>query len=323
MVHIVGIWQHTINKDISFAGVGLHSGKPVRLVIKPAPVDSGIRFVRVDQNSEFTVHAHMSEVSDTSLATTLGNNESIVGTTEHLLAALAGLAIDNAVVELDSDEVPIMDGSAGPFVHLMQKVGRRRQEQPRLMLQINREISVKNGSSDITIKPHNGLKVSCEIDFDHEAIRRQSLSLEITPDSFAREIASARTFGFLHEVEYLRQNGKALGGSLENAVVIDKGGVVNVGGLRFSDEFVRHKALDLIGDLALLGCAVKGHVKASRCGHGQHLQLMQAIIDNHDCWQFVRAKEGDFDQKTVVKSVSSLIKPLLVSSRSASRPAAA
>lgn len=319
----MGIWQHTIKKDISFAGVGLHSGKPVRLVIKPAAVDSGIRFVRVDQNSEFTVHAHMSEVSDTSLATTLGNNDAIVGTTEHLLAALAGLGIDNALVELDSDEVPIMDGSAGPFVHLLQRVGRRRQDAPKMMLQVTREIAVKNGSSEITIKPHDSFKVTCEIDFDHEAISRQSLSLEVTPDSFAREIASARTFGFLHEVEYLRQNGKALGGSLENAVVIDQDGVVNAGGLRFSDEFVRHKALDLVGDLALLGCSLMAHVKASRCGHGQHLQLMQAIIDNPDSWQFVRAKEDVADKKSAVKSVGSLIKPLLVPPRLASLTAAA
>ncbi|MBC8318030.1 MAG: UDP-3-O-acyl-N-acetylglucosamine deacetylase [Desulfobulbaceae bacterium] len=311
------IFQHTIRKSVSFAGVGLHSGNPVHLYIKPAAPDSGICFVRTDLDSRVTIPASLHRISDTRLATTLSSEDIQVGTTEHLLAALIGMGVDNAVVELDSDEVPIMDGSAGPFAHLLKKVERQQQKSKRVMLKVTKEISVKNGTSEVRILPYDGMKVTCNIDFDHDMIQKQSLSLEITPESFFQEIASARTFGFLHEVEYMRQNGKALGGSLDNAVVVDQDGVLNVEGLRFSDEFVRHKILDLIGDLALLGCPVLGHVIASKAGHTQHFQLMKAIVGNPDCWQFVNLTHNG-NESTLEKMVSSTrevrnkIKPFLL-----------
>lgn len=311
------IFQHTIRKSVSFAGVGLHSGNPVHLYVKPAAADSGICFVRTDLDSRVTIPASLHRITDTRLATTLSKEDIQVGTTEHLLAALIGMGIDNAVVELDSDEVPIMDGSAGPFAHLLKKVERQQQKCKRVMLKVTQEISVKNGSSEVRILPYDGMKVTCDIDFDHDMIQKQSMSLEITPESFFQEIASARTFGFLHEVEYLRQNGKALGGSLDNAVVVDHTGILNVEGLRFSDEFVRHKILDLIGDLALLGCPVLGHVIASKSGHTQHFQLMKAIIGNPDCWQFVKLSHNG-QESTLEKMVSSTkevhnkIKPFLL-----------
>jgi UDP-3-O-[3-hydroxymyristoyl] N-acetylglucosamine deacetylase len=202
------------------------------------------------------------------------------------------MGIDNAVIELDNDEVPIMDGSAAPFVHVLKKVGRERQKAVRLMLKITRRIEVKNGDAMIRIEPHKGFKVSGEIDFDHQLVRQQKFSVEIDSYTFIREIASARTFGFLHEVEYLRQNGKALGGSLENAIVIDRARILNAEGLRFTNEFVRHKLLDLIGDMALLGCPVLGHITACRSGHAQHLQLMQEIAAHPECWQFVAWTEN-------------------------------
>ena len=285
-------WQHTIKKAVSFAGIGLHSGKTVRLAIKPAAPDTGIRFLRTDLLQGVMIPATLFRVADTRLATTLAKDDAKVSTTEHLLAALSGMGIDNAVIELDNDEVPIMDGSAAPFVHVLKKVGRERQKAVRLMLKITRRIEVKNGDAMIRIEPHKGFKVSGEIDFDHQLVRQQKFSVEIDSYTFIREIASARTFGFLHEVEYLRQNGKALGGSLENAIVIDRARILNAEGLRFTNEFVRHKLLDLIGDMALLGCPVLGHITACRSGHAQHLQLMQEIAAHPECWQFVAWTEN-------------------------------
>lgn len=287
-------WQHTVKKSISFAGIGLHSGKPVTLYIKPAEANTGIRFVRTDLDRETTIPASLFRVNDTNLATSIASDGISVSTTEHLLAALAGMEIDNVVVELDSDEVPIMDGSAAPFVHVLKKAGRRTQKSHRLMLKITDTIEVADGESTIRIEPYDGFKVSGEIDFNHHLINRQTFSLEIDRHKFMKEIAAARTFGFLHEVDFLRQNGKALGGSLENAIVIDRAKILNAEGLRYSDEFVRHKLLDLIGDMALLGCPLLGHIVAVKAGHTQHLQLMQAIADHAECWQFVKwTDKGD------------------------------
>lgn len=311
------IFQHTISKSISFAGVGLHSGNPVRLFIKPSAADTGISFIRTDLESDVCIPATMQRITDTRLATTLSKDNVQIGTTEHVLAALTGMGIDNAIVELDSDEIPIMDGSAGPFAHLLKKVDRVKQDSKRLILKITQEISVKNGCSEVRILPYDGLKVTCDIDFAHEMIQKQSMSIDITPETFFENIAAARTFGFLHEVEHLRQNGKALGGSLENAVVVDQTGVINAGGLRFSDEFVRHKILDLLGDIALLGCPILGHVIASKAGHTQHFQLMKAIVGNPDCWHYVKLTDNG-NESPLGKMVSSTreagnkIKPFLL-----------
>lgn len=310
-------WQHTIKKTVSFAGVGLHSGKTVKLYIKPAGPSTGIRFVRTDLGRKVVIPATVYRVTDTRLATTLAKDDVTVSTTEHLLAALAGVGIDNAVIELDNDEVPIMDGSAAPFVHVLKKVGRKRQNAARFLVKITKKIEIRNGDSMILIEPHDGFKVSGEIDFAHHLVRNQKFSVEVDAQTFIKEIASARTFGFLHEVEYLRQNGKALGGSLDNAIVIDRSEILNAEGLRFSNEFVRHKLLDLIGDLALLGCPVLGHITAIKSGHAQHLQLMKEIAEHPECWQFVKwadnGEESAFEKVVMTtRAAGNKILPFLV-----------
>ncbi|NTV13771.1 MAG: UDP-3-O-acyl-N-acetylglucosamine deacetylase [Desulfobulbaceae bacterium] len=310
--------QHTLSREVSFSGIGLHSGLPIAMVIKPAPANSGVRFVRTDLAVE--IPALMNRVVDTTLATTIGEGEAMVSTTEHLLAALAGLAIDNVLIELNGPEVPIMDGSAGPFVHLLNKLERRPQEASRRMIKITRELSCVAGDSTIRVSPHEGYRVSCEIDFEHPSIRRQRYSLEVTPKRFVKEIASARTFGFVDQVERLRANGLALGGSLANAVVMGEEGVLNAEGLRFSDEFVRHKVLDLIGDLALIGCPLLGHVVASKPGHGLHLSLMKELVAHPECWEFVVLEEAEEEGvfgRVVTSTVGAgnMILPFLVPAR--------
>jgi len=307
--------QHTVSKEVSFSGIGLHSGLPISMNIKPAGPDSGIRFFRTDLQQE--IPALMDRVVDTTLATTVGEKGASVSTTEHLLGALAGLGIDNALIELNGPEVPIMDGSAGPFVHILKRIERSRQDVCRRLLKVTEEISFKSGDTEIRILPYEGFKVTCEIDFDHPLIRKQDYTVEITPKKFIKEIAVARTFGFMDQVEKLRANGLALGGSLDNAVVVDQYGILNSEGLRFSDEFVRHKVLDLIGDLTLLGCPIMGHVIASKAGHGQHLGLMREIAARPECWEFITLEksedEGVFARVvTSTKEAGNRILPFLV-----------
>ncbi len=282
-------FQHTLKKSISLAGIGLHSGKPVSLVVYPGEINSGLRFVRSDLGQLEPTPAFMDRVVDTRLATTVSTDiDASISTTEHLLAALAGMGIDNAVVAVNGPEIPIMDGSAAPFVHLLRRVGRRRQQACRWMLKFNEEVRFSDGRGrSVRIEPYDGFRVSCRIDFAHARIGSQQLEVDLNPGRFAEEVAAARTFGFLHEVEELHRNGLALGGSLDNAVVIDESGVVNDDGLRFADEFVRHKALDLIGDLALLGFPLLGRVVAEKSGHGQHLGLMRAVAANPQSWDIV------------------------------------
>jgi len=286
------VYQHTLKDTVSFSGVGLHSGKIVNLTVKPASEDHGIRFKLTGQ-AESMPASHY-RVVDTSLATTIAENDMLFSTTEHLLAALSGLGIDNAVIELDGSEVPIMDGSAAPFVTDLRKAKRVRQNSCKKVLKITKPITIQDGDKVLTIEPYDGLKLSCEINFNHKFLQKQEYSIELSPERFSKEIASARTFGFVDQVEQLKASGYALGGSLDNAVVIDENGVINTGGLRFADEFVRHKVLDLLGDLALLGCTLMGHVTAKRSGHGQHLALMQEIAKHPDCWEMVER----VDQKT-------------------------
>jgi len=280
----------------------------VNLTIKPAPANTGIRFYRSDLDANQTVPAHMNQVVDTRLATTLGNGTASVSTTEHLLAALSGYGIDNAEIELDSYEVPIMDGSAGPFMHLLSKGGRRKQRALRRVLRITRPISFTEGEKSIRIEPYDGFKITGRIDFDNEIIGDQVYTIELTKERFRKEIAMARTFGFVEQVENLWANGLALGGTLESVIAIhwDRSSILNEDGLRFDDEFVRHKVLDLIGDLTLLGSPVLGHVIADRSGHSIHLGLMKAIADNPDCWEYVKFKKnGDSVLKQVVVSTRS------------------
>ena len=295
--------QYTLKRSVSCCGVGLHTGRTVNLTIKPATENSGICFYRCDLAARPAVPARMEQIVDTTLATTIGSGDTRISTTEHLMAALSGAGIDNAEVELDSHEVPIMDGSAGPFVHLLKRGGRRKQRALRKVLRITRPISFSDGNKTIRIEPYNGFKITGRIKFDDDLINEQRYSVDITTDRFNDEIARARTFGFVEQVEQLWANGLALGGTLENVIAIhwDRRSVLNEDGLRFDDEFIRHKVLDLVGDLALLGCPVLGHVIADRSGHSLHQGLMQAIAENTDCWEYVKfCKRGDSVFRKVV-----------------------
>ncbi len=302
--------QHTINKTVSCYGVGLHSGDPVNLTIKPAPEHSGIHFFRTDLDDKNGIPAHMDKVVDTRLATTIAHREMYVSTTEHLMAALQSFGVDNAYIEIDNAEVPIMDGSAGPFMLLLKKSGLKKQKAMRKVLRITKEITLKDGDAEITILPYKGFKVSGEIHFEDSFIKTQAYSLDLSAEKFAKEISRARTFGYVEQVEELWANGLAQGGNLDNVIAIhwDRDSVLNEGGLRFSDEFIRHKVLDLIGDMALLGCPILGHIKDTRCGHTQHLKFMQILAPAADCWEIVELEtKGD---QSVFHQVASTTKAM-------------
>ena len=280
--------QKTLRRQISCAGIGLHSGNKVTLTLKPAAADAGIIFRRTDLGIE--IPATVKHVSAFHYATVLGRDGATVETVEHLLAALVSVGIDNVVVELTHNEVPIMDGSSAPFLFLIHEAGVKRLSAPRKYLKILRPVQIANGDKRIAIYPSDHFKVSYTISFDHPMLRHQSRTERITEQSFAESIASARTFGFLKDVELLRQNGLALGGSLENAVVIGDAGVLNP--LRFEDEFVRHKILDVVGDLALAGAPIIGHVVAHRAGHALHTALASKLLEERDAWMFVESAAG-------------------------------
>ena len=286
-------FQTTIGANAKFAGVGLHSGTPVHLTVSPAASDSGIRFFITlpDSDGPVMVPARADRVTATAYATTLQQGDLTVHTVEHLLAALAGLGIDNADLHMDGPEVPIMDGSAAPFVHGLLKAGIVTLEAPRQVIRIRRPIRVEEGDKWIEVTPHEvpGTLVDYDIDFEHHAVGCQSVRFMLSPELFVGEVSAARTFGFANEVAAMRQVGLARGGSLENAVVIDDDGVMNPEGLRFEDEQVRHKVLDLIGDMALVGRPVWGRIGAYRSGHGLHTALAKAILDTPDAWELVDA----------------------------------
>jgi UDP-3-O-[3-hydroxymyristoyl] N-acetylglucosamine deacetylase len=279
--------QQTINNPIRCCGIGLHTGQPVHLTLKPAESDSGIRFVRVDLPGNPVIEAKNSQVVDTRLATSLGLNGYRIYTVEHLLSALAGLGIDNAAIELDSSEVPIMDGSAAQFTSLLEGVGFKVQNNGKKFLRIKRPVAVQEGDKYIHLFPYNEFKVSYTIEFDHPLLQNQSYTLVVKNKTFIEEISRARTFGFLKDVETLKQNGYAKGGSLENAVVIDSSGILNEEGLRFDDEFVRHKILDLIGDLSLLGKPILGHIIAYKSGHTLNGALIKKILSDRENYQII------------------------------------
>jgi UDP-3-O-[3-hydroxymyristoyl] N-acetylglucosamine deacetylase len=266
----------------------LHSGNKVSMTLRPAPADTGIRFRRMDLGG-VDVPAHVSWVSGLTYATVLCRDGARVETVEHLLSALVSQGIDNVAVELSSAEVPIMDGSAAPFVYLIrEEAGIKRLAAPRKYLKVRKPLMLSSGDKHIALYPADELKISYTISFDHPLLRHQSRTITITADSFVDEIAPARTFGFLKEVETLRQRGLALGGSLDNAVVLGETGVLN-NTLRFDDEFVRHKILDVIGDLALVGYPIIGHVVAHRGGHGLHAALAAKLLQERDAWELIEA----------------------------------
>ena len=279
--------QRTLRRTVTCAGIGLHSGHKVTLSLKPAPADYGIRFQRADLGG-LEIPATITHLGGIELATALNGGTGSVETVEHLLAALSATEIDNVCIELNSPEVPIMDGSAAPFVYLVQDAGVRELGTPRKYLKVIRPISLSHGDKRIALYPSDHFKVTYSISFDHPLLRHQSRSMSITEQTFVEEIAPARTFGFLKEVEMLRQKGLALGGSLDNAIVLGETGVLN-NALRFEDEFVRHKILDAIGDLALVGYPVIGHLVAHRAGHALHTAFAAKILEETDAWRLVES----------------------------------
>ncbi|HEY3383226.1 MAG TPA: UDP-3-O-acyl-N-acetylglucosamine deacetylase [Vicinamibacterales bacterium] len=277
--------QRTLRRQVSCAGIGLHSGNKVTLSLKPAPANSGIRFRRTDLGG-LEIDATVGNLAGIQYATGLTQNEGSVETVEHLLAALVSLGIDNVIVELNYPEVPIMDGSAAPFVYLIHEAGIKPLAVPKRFLRITRPIELTRGDKRIALFPCDHFKITYSISYDHPLLRHQARTMSITEAAFTEQIAPARTFTFLKEVELLRQHGFALGGSLENAVVIGETGVLN-NPLRFDDEFVRHKILDAIGDLALLGHPVIGHLVAHRGGHALHTAFAARLMEERDAWEFV------------------------------------
>jgi len=283
-------FQRTIKKPAFCEGIGLHSGRQVRMTLKPAPVNAGITFVRTDLGG-VEITAIASNTAATSYATTLSQNGASVQTVEHLLAAFAGLGIDNIVVELDGAEAPVLDGSAGPFVRLIADAGVQNQEKPRPMLKVLRPVIVREGNKQLAIWPSEMPSISYFIDFNHPMLKEQSFNYTVSEEDFIREIADARTFGFLSDVQTLRANGLAKGGSMENAVILGDQTVLNEDGLRYQDEFVRHKILDLIGDLFLAGMPIIGHVVAHKSGHGLNTKLAAKLLENPQNWILVGSPE--------------------------------
>jgi len=277
-------FQRTLRRQVACAGIGLHSGHKVNLTLKPAAADTGVRFRRGDLGID--IPASVAHVSGTNHATGLTHNGAVVETVEHLLAAITCMGLDNAIVELDHREVPVMDGSSAPFVYLIQEAGLRTLATPRRYLKVLRPITLSRGDKLMSLYPSDYFKVTYSISFDHPLLRHQSHTLRVDEDAFIDDIAPARTFGFLHEVELLRQQGLALGGSLENAIVLSETGVLN-NQLRYEDEFVRHKILDAIGDLSLVGYPIIGHLVAHRAGHALHTAFAKRILEERDAWKVV------------------------------------
>jgi UDP-3-O-[3-hydroxymyristoyl] N-acetylglucosamine deacetylase len=279
--------QHTLAYAVQFQGVGVHTGQQVCGRIEPARPDTGISFVRTDvADCDPEIPARAERVTETRLGTVIANADAVsVSTVEHLMAALYGLAIDNAVVFIDGPEVPIMDGSCAPFVHLLDRAGRRLQAKRRRYVEILEPVVVEDGDKRAALLPADGFEVAFEILFDDPAIGRQSLDVAVDEATFRHELAEARTFGFLHEVEALRAAGLARGGSMENVVVIDRGAVLNPEGLRRPDEFVRHKMLDAIGDMALLGGPILGRYEGRYAGHAMNNALARALLAQPRAWR--------------------------------------
>ena len=282
--------QRTISREITFKGVGIHSGREVTMRLVPAKRESGIVFHRTDVDEY--IPAMVGAVSDTTLATTLSNGRAEVRTVEHILATLSGMGIDNLLIELDAPEVPIMDGSAARFVEGIMDAGVARQSSPRPYLKIIDTVHFVDGQTEIIAEPSDGRVISYRMDFDHPALGAQELTVELINGNFAHDIAPARTFGFLRDVQYLQSRGLALGGSLDNAVILDEQGVMNPSGLRFRDEMIRHKALDFIGDISLCGFPIYGHFTVTRSGHTTNTRFIRHLMENSGAWRMVADMEA-------------------------------
>lgn len=283
------IRQRTLRNIIRATGIGLHTGEKVYLTLRPAAVDTGIVFRRVDLDTPVEIEAKPENVGDTRLSTTLVKGDVRVSTVEHLLSALAGLGIDNAYIDVSAPEVPIMDGSAGPFVFLLQSAGIEEQNKAKRFIKILKTILVEDGDKWARFAPFNGFKVSFNIDFEHPVFRNhsQTTTVDFSTTSFVKEVSRARTFGFMRDIEQLRESNLALGGSLDNAIVMDDYRVLNDDGLRYEDEFVKHKVLDAIGDLYLLGCSLIGEFSGYKSGHALNNHLLRKLLAQQDAWQMV------------------------------------
>lgn len=286
--------QRTLKNVIRATGVGLHSGEKVFLTLRPAAADTGIVFRRVDLDPPVDIPARPENVGDTRLSTTLKNGAVSVATVEHLLSALAGLGIDNAYVDLSAAEVPIMDGSAGPFVFLIQSAGVEEQNAPKRFIRIKKTVIVEEDDKWARFDPFDGFKVSFSIDFDHPAFkdRSQEVTMDFSTSSFVKEVSRARTFGFMRDIEMLRKANLALGGSLDNAVVVDDYRILNEDGLRYEDEFVKHKILDAVGDLYLLGHSLVGAFRGYKSGHRLNNRLLRALLADERAWELVTFEDS-------------------------------
>jgi UDP-3-O-[3-hydroxymyristoyl] N-acetylglucosamine deacetylase len=281
--------QRTLKESIQSSGIGLHSGDKVYMTLRPAPVNTGIVFRRLDLPEPVDIPAQALNVTETMLGTTLEHGPAKVATVEHLLSAMAGLGVDNAFVDLTAAEVPIMDGSAAPFVFLLQSAGIEEQNAPKRFVRVLQRVEVGEGDKWVRLDPHDGFRVNVEIDFDHPALRkhRQSMTMDFSTSSFLKEISRARTFGFLKDLETSRSLDRALGGSLDNAIVMDEYRVLNEDGLRFRDEFVRHKVLDALGDLYLVGASLIGEFTGFKCGHRLNNLLLRRLLEQPASWETV------------------------------------
>ncbi len=287
--------QTTLNRAIDCAGVALHSGKKVSLTLKPAPANTGIVFRRTDLPGQPEVTASWDNVVDTRMCTTLGDGGQVtISTVEHLMAAISGSHVDNMIVELDGPEVPVMDGSSQPFIFLIECAGVTELNAPRRVIEILKPVKVAEDGWSAELLPSNSFSVGFEIEFDNSAVARQEISITLVNGTFKKEIARARTFGFAHEVEQLRAAGLGLGGSLDNAVIVDGDKILNDGGLRYDDEFVRHKVLDAVGDLYLAGGAIRGHYRGVRAGHRVTNLLLRKLFADPSAWRYVELS-GDED----------------------------
>jgi UDP-3-O-[3-hydroxymyristoyl] N-acetylglucosamine deacetylase len=283
------VGQRTLKNSIRATGVGLHTGAKIYMTVKPAEADTGIVFRRVDLPGSPDIPARAGNVGETMLGTTLINGDAKVSTVEHLLSAFAGLGIDNAIVEVSAPEVPIMDGSAGPFVFLLQSAGIAELAAPKRFVRVKKTIEVQDGDKWARFTPYDGFKVNFEIEFDHPVFKRhsQTASMDFSTTTYLKEVSRARTFGFMRDLETMRAHNLALGGNLDNEIVLDDAKVMNEGGLRYEDEFVKHKVLDAIGDLYLLGHSLIGEFTGYKSGHGLNNRLLRTLLADRDAWEEV------------------------------------
>lgn len=289
------IKQRTLKNPIRTTGVGLHTGQKIHLTLLPAAVNTGIIYRRVDLDPVVEIKATAHNVGETTLSTCLIQDGVRVSTIEHLMSALAGLGVDNAIVELDAPEIPIMDGSAAPFIFLIQSAGVQEQDAYKKFVRVTKEVTLRDGDKFATFLPYDGFKISFSIEFDHPVFKGRHPNTEISfsSASFVREISRARTFGFMHEIEYLRSKGLAQGGSMANAIVVDEYRILNEEGLRFEDEFVKHKVLDAIGDLYLLGHSLIGEFRAHKSGHSLNNRVLRQLMEQTDAWEWASFEAQD------------------------------